>query len=65
MKVKIHICVKDHKISDEEYWGMDEVVEISDGSDEHIENEVDELLRYDYDLGHIYDNKLLKYKRLD
>ena len=75
--MKIHICVEDHEIFEEsqsgycngEYIGMDEMVEVDFDtnvvSDEEIEEKVDELLRYDYDLGYIYDKGLLRYSLVD
>jgi hypothetical protein len=70
---KLHIKVQPHSIKDEshlshsdnvvgDYSELDTIIDINDNlSDDDIEEMVDERLRYDYDLGYIYDNNLVEW----
>jgi hypothetical protein len=80
MKKRIHIFVQEHTIADMnqvshsgntpgDYYELDTFIEViideDEDEDEAIEYEVDELLRYDYDLGYIYDNNLAEWNVVD
>ena len=53
----------------DDYYELDTFIEViideDEDEDEAIEYEVDELLRYDYDLGYIYDNNLVEWNVVD